>query len=174
VNGSNVNEAIANSHIDCNGGTWQGCTSWDFSYSGFQENVSVSNSGNTTTATATTPSNFQSTATATITLPKWTGRDSASTAEKARWDAFVARLKVHEEGHVTTAKGSLTQLRNDLLDVRATGNGPNQAAAVRAAKSAYEAAFQGAFQAGIERAHNNDVLYDLITVHGACQSGACQ
>jgi len=36
----------------------------------------------------------------TIKLPRWTGRDTASVAEREQWDRFVQAVRAHEDGHV--------------------------------------------------------------------------
>lgn len=54
-----------------------------------------------------------------MTLPKWTGYDAATPAQKAAWDEMFANLKKHEEEHVAIAYRGAEKLRKDLkgLDV---------------------------------------------------------
>jgi predicted secreted Zn-dependent protease len=50
-----------------------------------------------------------------ITLPQWDGYSSASSAEQAEWDRFLASLEAHERGHLDIAERYLRDLDEHML-----------------------------------------------------------
>ena len=52
------------------------------------------------TGTSTFTGGVSVVATTTVTLPEWTGYSKASSEEQTKWNAFVTKVRTHEEGHV--------------------------------------------------------------------------
>lgn len=53
-------------------------------------------------------------------IPEWTDRASASDAAKKEWDRFIAKLKAHEECHVTIARKAFEALAAEYPGTKIT------------------------------------------------------
>ena len=62
-----------------------------------------------------------------MTLPKWTEYDSATTAQKAAWDAMIANLRMHEQEHVSIAYRGAQKLVSALKNLPVTLAGQKMA-----------------------------------------------
>jgi predicted secreted Zn-dependent protease len=50
-----------------------------------------------------------------ITLPNWTDRDAASSAEQAEWDRFLQALTEHENGHIHILVTQFTDIDTQMV-----------------------------------------------------------
>jgi predicted secreted Zn-dependent protease len=85
-----------------------------------------------------------------VTMPRWSGYESASEADKREWDRFCAALRTHEQGHLQLVRHHFAD-----LDQRLAGKTP---AAARRLWTAALAALEGASR-----------NYDRDTDHGRQQ-----
>lgn len=92
------------------------------------------------------------------TFPVWTGRARASTWLQARWDAFIANLKLHENGHLQHGMQAAQAIRHVIDRI---GRAP-ECATLGKQIDAYA-------QDAIARATHADAQYDFDTRHGATQ-----
>jgi len=137
----------------------------------FQESVSVASSGNGFTATTSVPPNASVTLSVSVTLPNWTGRDKASPEQQKSWDNFVAGLKTHEEGHVKIAVDSFAEVNGAFHSAHSTGSGHTRSEAISRSRSGFGAALNSAWSAEMNKVQAKQDFYDVITIHGACETG---
>jgi len=79
--------------------------------------------------------NIQVMTSITLSLPKWQGYESASTAEKAKWDKYITSLKEHENGHVRIGKEGAATVKKAVEGAKATGMGADIKSSLKAATS---------------------------------------
>lgn len=97
----------------------------------------------------------------TITLPQWQQRDQADPELGAEWDAFLAQLDVHEQGHVQHGMEAAEEVRHAL-------NGMSGSCSALA-----EQANQRGTQI-VEQYNQRDRDYDQQTRHGRTQGAVLQ
>ena len=165
VQGQNAAEAQQNSTMTCGGVSAQGCTDIHYDYSAKTTITTTKTSEGTQVTESIVPSSVKVSVQITVTLPKWTGYNSASPQEKAKWDKFVGKLQTHEEGHVRLAQSGTEVVRNSILHVKASGRDAT------AAGHAFKQAFDSAAWGGVQAAQSRQDLYDLVTGRGICQQG---
>lgn len=90
-------------------------------------------------------------------LPRWTPPPRASTALRARWNRFIRRVQVHEEGHAARATVSAVRVHEAIRALR-----PRSCATFAAEADA-------AGQAVLDALGAWDRAYDRDTEHGRRQ-----
>jgi predicted secreted Zn-dependent protease len=83
----------------------------------------------------------------TIRMPRWTGRDGASAAEKAEWDRFYRALMEHERGHESRTRSGCVSLHRRLARTLASD-------------------LPGARQEEADKIQRTSDAYDVATDHG--------
>jgi predicted secreted Zn-dependent protease len=112
---------------------------------------SSASSGTECRATTVTP-----TLAATFTYPRWVPPPAPDRALVERWNAFIAALTTHEDGH-----------RQNGID--ATADAVARVRALRASCSEFNAAAEAEVSAAIARGNEADRRYDATTDHGRTQ-----
>jgi len=158
VSGATAAEAAQNVSIPCNGGTSMGCTQMAYHY---VDSPSGPVSGGSPPYTATLTANVTVTVSITVTLPNWTGYKNASPAEQKAWNATLADVKRHEEGHVSIDKAGAVELKAALLQKAiATSSGRSQDAAIGAARAKLKATLDGRAKEVMARIGQRSNAYD--------------
>jgi predicted secreted Zn-dependent protease len=123
------------------------CINWhsDCYCSGSSQNQCYANSAQVTVHISTT-------------LPEWENQYSAHSSLQAKWQNYIARLSIHEQGHEENGKETAFDMEKELLNVPPMPNCQSlQAALTRIAQQ-------------IIQQHNQwDVNYDQSTQHGRMQ-----
>ena len=92
-----------------------------------------------------------------VRLPRWTPPPGAPGELVARWERFIAALKVHEEGHLANGRGAERETKAALATLSAPDCGSLDARA------------KERFQRIIDAYNARDAEYDRATGHGRTQ-----
>ncbi len=100
---------------------------------------------------------FRVNVTGKITLPRWAG-ENGSSALAAKWRAFVAALRVHENGHYAHGISAADEIRAVGQSFRIPGRCSN-----------ISSLFDERATKILDKYRAADVAYDLATRHGRTQ-----
>lgn len=120
-----------------------GCTTPYYSYK-YQQSGEVN--GNSATLTAINVS-------VTVSLPNWLEYKDASRSEQKAWDAIIAKLRAHEEGHVAIARAGVTTIKSAIQGTTAKGSGETPRQALTRAKANLKASVKSRFKAAVNTVH---------------------
>jgi predicted secreted Zn-dependent protease len=98
---------------------------------------------------------------ATVTLPRWTGKERAITADREKWDDIVRKIDLHEQYHVCIALTGFNKIKMAFLGI--TGMGRTLEKAKADLDSKLPAEFKKLFDEISERQRS----YDMETDHGS-------
>jgi predicted secreted Zn-dependent protease len=93
-----------------------------------------------------------------IAMPRWCPPRSAPAGLVAAWEAYVAAVELHEQGHVALAVDAGAAVRRRLLELPALGS-----------SAALDAAARTAAEEALRDARERELAYDRETCHGAAQ-----
>jgi len=137
-----------------------GCTTSHFSYT--YDNTGAIQ-GNSATLTAT---NVTVTVSVTVSLPNWVEYKNASPSEQKAWDAKIAKLTTHEEGHVAINRAGAKEIKSAIQGTTATGSGKSPRQAVTRARANLQAGVRGKFDAALAAINRRNNAYDVSTNNG--------
>jgi RHS repeat-associated protein len=117
-------------------------------------------------------------ATITVYLPRWTGYDSATQAERGDWDKMMADLRDHEEGHVDIAtqeaNKTAKQLAGALPASRTFISKSGTSEGITAAISRRYSRANQVVADGHARFRARNRNYDVLTGHGMIPRSSVQ
>lgn len=137
-----------------------GCTTAQFSYT-YDPTGTVQ--GNSATLTAT---NANVTVGVTVSLPNWVEYKNASPSEQKAWDAKIAKLTAHEEGHVAIDRAGAKEIKSAIQGTTATGSGKSPRQAVTRAQANLQARVKSKFDAAVAAIGGRNHAYDVATNNG--------
>ena len=137
-----------------------GCTTSQFSYT-YDPTGTVQ--GNSATLTAT---NVTVTVSVTVSLPNWVEYKNASPSEQKAWDAAIAKLTAHEEGHVAIDRAGASDIKSAIQGTKATGSGGSPRQAVTRAQANLQARVKSKFDAAVAAIAERNHAYDASTNNG--------
>ncbi|MBF0531316.1 MAG: DUF922 domain-containing Zn-dependent protease [Deltaproteobacteria bacterium] len=94
----------------------------------------------------------------TYTMPEWVNKSQASPALQKRWDQYLNRLTVHENGHRDIAVKNAHLIDQKLFGLKASSCGALEDRSKRIADEIFD------------KTKNENAEYDRVTQHGRTQS----
>ncbi|MFH1785396.1 MAG: DUF922 domain-containing protein [Candidatus Micrarchaeota archaeon] len=104
-------------------------------------------------------------------LPTWTGDGyaNATANQKAEWDRFMEKLRLHEDGHSSLYTAGKSKIENSIDSPSKTATAATCQKACEDAVGELDQAIYEGFEAGITEVDNDNKEYDDNTTHGATQ-----
>ena len=104
-----------------------------------------------------------------VKFPNWAKYNSATAAQKVKWDEFIRNLKTHEEGHIRICKEGKTTIETGIDSPSESASGANCEEACTKAKTALDGEINNRFNQAFQQISDEDDTYDTTTQHGKTQ-----